>query len=186
MEDILFIRVIPSSISLVCHKFSRNIFSSLFSILVAAVSDVFYLLIIFQSFFLMFLAVILFSILSWIFFLYLFTADSKQTWMLTGVLQFSFTSELNIWQNFMCWYLWPKQLKLWWNLLSAVGSIVVVSALVDDLKAPPPPQMNVQHKLIRELMLYELKLGHYAAEATSKHLRRHRRGCKCSWAHSWN
>ena len=65
----------------------------------------------------------------------------------------------------------PKGFKLW-KVPAVVGSIVVVGALtrcallqsVYDVKAV---QMNVLSSLIREFMLYEFELAHYAAEATT-------------------
>ena len=58
-----------------------------------------------------------------------------------------------------------------WCLYPVISSIVVVGGLrccallhsVSDLKAT---QMNVQHSLIQELLLYKFELGHKATEAT--------------------
>ena len=65
---------------------------------------------------------------------------------------------------------WSKQFKLW-EVPFVVGSIVIVGALtccallhsLCDLK---DMQMNVQYSIIWEIMLYEFKLCHKAAEAT--------------------
>ena len=59
------------------------------------------------------------------------------------------------------------------EVLAEVGSIVVVGALtcytllysVSDLKAA---QMNVQHSLIHELLLYEFEQGYNTVEATEE------------------
>ena len=56
-----------------------------------------------------------------------------------------------------------------WNVLTVVGSIVVVGVLTCcallylmwDLK---PTQMNVQHSLIHEFMLYKFKMSDNAAK----------------------
>ena len=63
--------------------------------------------------------------------------------------------------------IWPKQFKV----LTVVSSIVVIGALtycallhyIYNLKAA---QMNVQHSLILELMLYEFEFQQNAVEAT--------------------
>ena len=65
---------------------------------------------------------------------------------------------------------WLKQFKLW-KVPTVVGSIVVVGVLTHcallhsmcDLKFT---QMNMQHSLIWELMLYKYKLSHNTMEAT--------------------
>ena len=62
-----------------------------------------------------------------------------------------------------------KQTKPW-EVLTKVDSVVIVSTLTLcvllhsrlDLKAP---QMNVQHCLVQELVLYEFELGHNTKEA---------------------
>ena len=68
--------------------------------------------------------------------------------------------------------LWPKQFKMW-KIPTVVGGIVVVRALTCcawlhsmwNLKAT---QINTQHSLIQEPMLYESELGHNTTEATKK------------------
>ena len=69
-----------------------------------------------------------------------------------------------------CTYImWPKWFKPW-KIPTLVGSIMIVAALthcellhsVCDLKTT---QMNMQHNLIWELMLYKLKLVHNVMEA---------------------
>ena len=66
--------------------------------------------------------------------------------------------------------MWLQQFKLW-KVSSMVGSIVVVSVLarceflhsVCDVKAT---QMNMQHNLIQELVLYEFELSHNTIKFT--------------------
>ena len=98
-----------------------------------------------------------------------YVALNNLQWLICNKTKSSQTNQSKI--LFVCstYIIWLKQFKLW-KVSNVVSSITVVGvltcALVLSMCESKATQMNVQHSLIHELILYKFKLGYNSAEVT--------------------